>query len=31
MVWTVLTLVQQLEFAALFVLCFLVGVLCGKN
>ncbi len=31
MVWTVLTLVQQLEFAALFVLCFLVGVLCGKT
>jgi hypothetical protein len=31
MVWTVLTVVQQLEFAALFVLCFLVGVLCGKN
>ncbi len=31
MVWTVLTLVQQLEFAALFVLCFLVGMLCGKN
>ena len=31
MVWTVLSVVQQLEFAALFVLCFLVGVLCGKN
>ena len=31
MVWTELTLVNQLEFAALFVLCFLVGVLCGKN
>jgi hypothetical protein len=31
MVWTVLTLVNQLEFAALFVLCFLVGMLCGKN
>jgi hypothetical protein len=31
MVWTSLTLVQQLEFAALFVLCFLVGMLCGKN
>ena len=25
MVWTVLTVVQQLEFAALFVLCFLTG------
>jgi hypothetical protein len=31
MVWTVLTVVQQLEFAALYVLCFLVGVLCGKH
>ena len=31
MIWTVLTLVNQLEFAALFVLCFLVGMLCGKN
>jgi hypothetical protein len=31
MIWTVLTLVQQLEFAALFVLCFLVGMLCGRN
>jgi len=31
MVWTELTLVNQFEFAALFVLCFLVGVLCGKN
>jgi hypothetical protein len=31
MVWTVLTVVQQLEFAALFVLCFLVGMLCGKG
>jgi hypothetical protein len=31
MVWTALTVVQQLEFAALFVLCFLVGMLCGKN
>ena len=31
MVWTVLTLVNQLEFAALFVLCFLVGMLCGKH
>ena len=30
MVWTVLTVVQQLEFAALFVLCFLVGIVCGK-
>ena len=30
MVWTVLTLVQQLEFSALFVLCFLVGILCGR-
>ena len=26
MVWTVLTVVNQLEFAALFVLCFLVGM-----
>ena len=31
MIWTVLTVVNQLEFAALFVLCFLVGVLCGKQ
>jgi hypothetical protein len=31
MVWTVLTVVQQLECAALFVLCFLMGMLCGKN
>jgi hypothetical protein len=31
MIWTVLTLVNQLEFAALFVLCFLVGMLCGKS
>ena len=31
MVWTVLTVMNQLEFAALFVLCFLVGMLCGKN
>ena len=31
MIWTVLTLVQQLEFAALFVLCFLVGMLCGRS
>jgi hypothetical protein len=31
MIWTVLTLVQQLEFAALFVLCFLMGIACGKN
>jgi hypothetical protein len=30
MVWTVLTVVQQLEFAALFVLCFLIGIACGK-
>ena len=30
MVWTALTLVQQLEFSALFVLCFLVGILCGR-
>ncbi len=29
MVWTVLTVVQQLEFAALFVLCFLIGIACG--
>ena len=31
MIWTALTLVNQLEFAALFVLCFLMGVLCGKH
>jgi hypothetical protein len=31
MIWTVLTVVNQLEFAALFVLCFLVGMLCGKH
>jgi hypothetical protein len=31
MVWTVLTVVNQLEYAALFVLCFLVGMLCGKH
>ena len=31
MVWTVLTLVNQLEFAALFVLCFLMGMVCGKR
>jgi len=31
MIWTDLTLVMQLEFAALFVLCFLVGVLCGTH
>jgi hypothetical protein len=31
MVWTALTLVNQLEFAALFVLCFLVGMVCGKH
>ena len=31
MVWTDLTVVQQLEFSALFVLCFLVGMLCGKS
>ena len=30
MVWTALTLVQQLEFSALFVLSFLVGMLCGR-
>ena len=30
MVWTVLTVIEQLEFAALFVLCFLMGVLCGR-
>lgn len=30
MVWTALTLAHQLEFAALFVLCFLVGMLCGR-
>ena len=31
MVWTVLTVVQQLEFAALFVLSFLMGIVCGKQ
>lgn len=31
MVWTALTVVNQLEFAALFVLCFLVGMVCGKH
>jgi hypothetical protein len=31
MVWTVLTVVNQLEFAALFVLCFLMGMVCGKH
>jgi len=31
MVWTDLTLVMQLEYAGLFVLCFLVGMLCGKS
>lgn len=31
MVWTVLTLVQQLEFSALFVLCFLMGMVCGRS
>jgi len=31
MVWTVLTVVEQLEFAALFVLCFLMGIACGKH
>ena len=31
MVWTALTLVNQLEFAALFVLCFLVEIVCGKH
>jgi len=31
MIWTVLTVVNQLEFAALFVLCFLVGMVCGKQ
>ena len=31
MVWTVLTVVQQLEFAALFVLCFLMGIVCGNR
>lgn len=31
MTWTVLTVVEQLEYTALFVLCFLVGVLCGKQ
>ena len=31
MVWTVLTVVQQLECASLFVLCFLMGIVCGKQ
>ena len=31
MIWTALTLVNQLEFAALFVLCFLMGIVCGRN
>ena len=31
MVWTVLTVVEQLEFSALFVLCFLMGIVCGKQ
>ncbi len=31
MVWTVLTVVQQLEFAALFVLCFLMGIVSGNQ
>lgn len=31
MVWTVLTVVNQLEFAALFALCFLVRIVCGKQ
>jgi hypothetical protein len=31
MVWTDLTLVMQLEYAALFVLCFLVGMVCGRS
>ena len=31
MVWTSLTLVQQLEFAGLFVLCFLMGIVCGRS
>lgn len=31
MIWTVLTVVNQLEFAALFVLCFLMGIACGKH
>ena len=31
MIWTVLTVVNQLEYAALFVLCFLMGMVCGKR
>ncbi len=31
MIWTDLTLVMQLEYAALFVLCFLVGMRCGRS
>ena len=31
MTWTVLTVVQQLEYTALFVLCFLLGIVCGKQ
>jgi hypothetical protein len=30
MVWTVLTVTEQLQWSALFVLCFLMGVLCGR-
>ena len=31
MVWTVLTVPEQLSFAVLFVLSFLLGMLCGKQ
>jgi hypothetical protein len=31
MIWIVLPVVNQLEYAALFVLCFLVGMQCGRS
>jgi len=31
MVWTLLTVPEQLSFAALFVLSFLLGMGCGKH
>jgi hypothetical protein len=31
MVWTVLTVAEQLSFAALYVLCFLMGMVCGRS
>ena len=30
MTWTVLTVTQQLEFSALFIIAFLTGMLCGR-